>query len=67
MLIMAKDFHNHVGKSILMPHPTIPLVLPRKIKIVGARKKKVTLRDEESGQEMTANYSQDKTKYKVIE
>lgn len=64
---MAKDFHRHIGKYILMPHPTNPLVMPKKLKIVGMEKKRVVLKDEETGAILIENYSTDKTKYKIIE
>lgn len=62
--IMGKDFHLHVGKAILMPHPTDPNVLPVKLKIVKAENKQVTL--DMNGIQKTDNYSKDKNKYLVI-
>jgi len=67
MEIMAKDFHRHVGKTIMMPHPTMPMqILPVKILIKGVDGKKVILEQVGTGRQMAANYSKDKTKYKVI-
>lgn len=67
MEIYGKDFWRHVGKSILMPHPTNPNVMPIKLKIASVHHKKVLLRDEETGNERADNYSKDKNKYKVVE
>lgn len=66
MEIMAKDFWQHVGKTILMPHPT-GLVMPCELKIVKADKKQVTMRRVDTGAEMTANYSKDKRKFRVVQ
>jgi uncharacterized protein (DUF302 family) len=67
MEIMAKDFKRHIGKSILMPHPSNPLIMPCKVLIVGTDKKKTILKREDNGLAMAANYSKDKTKYKILE
>lgn len=67
MEIMAKDFHKHVGKTILMPHPTMPLqILPVKLLIKGVENKKVILEQVGTNKRMIENFSKDKTKYKVI-
>lgn len=65
--IMGKDFHLHVGKKILMPHPTEPRTFPVELKIVKAENKQVTLEMEETGIQNTANYSKDKNKYLIVE
>lgn len=65
--IMGKDFHNHVGKTILMPHPTNPSVMPVEIKIVEAKKKQVTLQMVGTDIKKTDNYSKDKNKYLIVD
>jgi hypothetical protein len=65
--IMGKDFHLHVGKKILMPHPTDPNILPVELKIVEAKNKRVTLEMEGTDIRKTDNYSKDKNKYLIIE
>lgn len=65
--IMGKDFHLHVGKKILMPHPTDPNVMPLELKIIKAEKKQVTLQLVGSEVKKTDNYSKDKNKYLIVE
>ncbi len=67
MEIYGKDFWRHVGKTILMPHPTNPNILPVRLKIIAAKKKRVTMTMESTGDTMTTTYSKDKNKYKVVE
>lgn len=67
---MGKDFHLHVGKKILMPHPSDPTVFPVELLIKSAKNKQVTLvmANPNGGTiERTDNYSKDKNKYLVIE
>lgn len=65
--IYGKDFHKNVGKTILMPHPTNPSILPVELKIISVKNKQVTMKEVRTNTEMTANYSDDKNKYLVIE
>jgi hypothetical protein len=65
--IMGKDFHKHVGKKILMPHPTDPNVMPIELKIVKADNKQVTLEMVGMDCRKTDNYSKDKNKYLLID
>lgn len=68
--ILGKDFHKHVGKKILMPHPTNPSVMPVELTILKVVDKRVTLGvmiDEERAITQTNNYSKDKNKYLIIE
>lgn len=67
MEIMAKDFWRHVGKSIMIPHPNNPTIMPVKVKIAGIENKKIILVNEETGDKMIENFSKDKTKYKVLD
>lgn len=67
--IMGKDFHKHVGKKILMPHPTDPSVMPLELLISKAENKQVTLvLTLPNGSTVTkaGNYSKDKNKYLII-
>lgn len=63
--IMGKDFHLHVGKKILIPHPHHK-TLPIEVKIVSVKNKQVTL-ESMDGVRKTDNYSDDKNKYLIIE
>lgn len=65
--ILGKDFHKHVGKTILMPHPTDPNILPVELKIIEAKNKQVTLEIPGAGIRKTDNYSKDKNKYLIVE
>lgn len=65
--IMGKDFHKHVGKKILMPHPTNPAMLPAELKIVSVKNKQVTLQLVGTDIQQTTNYSDDKNKYLIVE
>lgn len=67
--IMGKDFHKHVGKKILMPHPTNPAIMPMKLLIKEVKNKQVTLamQPPDGNLERTDNYSKDKNKYLIIE
>lgn len=65
--IMGKDFHKHVGKKILMPHPSRPEVFPVELLIEKVDNKRVTLKSVEMGTTQTDNFSHDKNKYLVIE
>lgn len=65
--ILGKDFHKHVGKTILMPHSTNTSIPPVELKIMAVRNKQVTL--QMVGTEITKsdNYSKDKNKYLIVE
>ena len=65
--IMGKDFHKHIGKTILMPHPTNQSIMPVELKILMVVDKKVML--QLVGTEITRldNYSKDKNKYLIVE
>lgn len=65
--IMGKDFHKHVGKTILMPHPTDPTIEPVELKIVEVKNKQVTLQMVGTNITKADNYSKDKTKYLIID
>lgn len=65
--IYGKDFHKNVGKTILMPHPTNPSILPVELKIIEVKNKQVTLQMAGTEVKRTDNYSKDKNKYLVIE
>lgn len=68
MEIMAKDFHKHIGKTILIPHPTMPLqILPVKVLIKGIENKKIVLEQVGSNKIMVRKFTTDKTKYKVVD
>lgn len=65
--IKGEDFHKHVGKTVLIPHPTRPLqVLPVMVLIKGVDKKKVILQQVGTDKTNTVNYSKDKNKYVVV-
>ncbi len=65
--IMGKDFHKHVGETILVPHPTRPLtILPIKILIKGVENKKVILQQVGTDKIQTLSHSKDKNKYVVV-
>jgi len=69
--IMGKDFHLHVGKKILMPHPTNPgEIAPIELLIKEVNNKQVTLQmlhPDGGFVEKTDNYSKDKNKYLIVE
>ena len=66
---MGKDFHKHVGKKILMPHPTDPNVLPVELLIKEVKNKQVTLAmiPPDGNLERADNYARDKNKYLLME
>lgn len=65
--IKGEDFHKNVGKTVLIPHPTMPLrILPVKVLIKGVDKKKVVLQEVGTDKTQTVNYSKDKNKYVVV-
>lgn len=68
--IYGKDFHKNIGKTILMPHPTDPTVMPLELLISKVENKQITLALKlPNGGTVTKtdNYSKDKNKYLVIE
>jgi len=65
--IMGKDLHKHVGKTLLMPHPTDPTIMPIELKIVEVKNKQVVLQMVGTDIIKSDNYSKDKTKYLIVE